>query len=100
MGTVRGVVLSAPACPGPERVGWPCPPRPAQGAVVQAVVAAKAVASARAAADGTFLLSLPEGEYLIHATNVGGYPSTAETTVRVSVARPVSITLTVDSGMR
>ncbi|MEP7019837.1 MAG: carboxypeptidase-like regulatory domain-containing protein, partial [Pseudonocardiales bacterium] len=92
--------LSAPACPGPERVGRPCPPWPVHGAVVVAVIAEKTVASARTHADGTFLLSLPEGRYLIRATNAGGYAPTARTTVRVGVARPVSITLTVDSGMR
>ncbi len=99
-GSVSGTVLSVPACPGPERSGHPCPPRAVKNATVAALVGSKTVVSTHTTADGRFRLSLPAGTYLIRATNVGGYPSTAAQTVVLSAARPVRITLTVDSGMR
>ena len=50
-------------------------------------------------AAGAFSLTLPEGRYVIRATNVGGYASTASEAVVVS-GNPVHITLIVDSGIR
>jgi hypothetical protein len=49
--------------------------------------------------EGAFSLTLPEGRYVIQATNVGGYASTASEPVVVSDT-PVHITLIVDSGIR
>jgi hypothetical protein len=48
---------------------------------------------------GAFSLTLPDGSYIIRATNTGGYASTASEQVLVS-DQPVRITLVVDSGIR
>ena len=56
-------------------------------------------ASARTDTSGAFSLTLPDGRYVIRATNVGGYASTASESVVVS-DNPVHITLIVDSGIR
>ncbi|WP_168223542.1 carboxypeptidase regulatory-like domain-containing protein [Pseudarthrobacter sp. NIBRBAC000502772] len=48
---------------------------------------------------GAFHLTLPDGRYVIRATNAGGYASTATELVVIS-DRPVHITLVVDSGIR
>jgi hypothetical protein len=98
-GTLEGTVLSAPSCPV-ERVGSPCPPRPVAGATVEAYRGSHGVAQTATGRSGGFLLRLPAGSYLVRATNVGGYRSTAATQVTVSADRPVSVTLTVDSGIR
>lgn len=49
--------------------------------------------------NGAFHLTLPDGRYLIRATNIGGYASTATEHVIISDS-PVQITLILDSGIR
>lgn len=97
-GVVTGVVLTAPMCPV-ERVGQECPPRPVPGAAVVALDGEAARGSTQTDGTGAFRLTLPDGEYVIKASNIGGYVSTATETVVISET-PVQITLVVDSGIR
>ena len=97
-GLVAGYVLTAPVCPV-ERVGQECPPRPVSGAAVVALQGDSVRSSTLTDTAGAFSLTLPEGRYVIRATNVGGYASTASEAVVVS-GNPVHITLIVDSGIR
>lgn len=97
-GVVTGYVLAAPTCPV-QRVGQECPRRPVSGSAVVAVDGTEIRGATRTDSVGRFHLTLPNGRYLIKATNVGGYPSTAVENVTVSGA-PVHITLIVDSGIR
>lgn len=99
-GTLLGIVVSGPRCPGPERVDSPCPPGPVEGAVVAALSGRRVVASTKTDHGGRFRLALPPATYLIRATNVGGYLSTAEKPVVLSAGRSVSITLLLDTGIR
>ncbi|MDQ0075561.1 carboxypeptidase regulatory-like domain-containing protein [Arthrobacter oryzae] len=97
-GRVTGYVLTAPVCPV-ERVGQQCPPRPVSRAAVVALSGEAVRGSTLTDMEGAFSLTLPEGRYVIQATNVGGYASTASEPVVVSDT-PVHITLIVDSGIR
>lgn len=97
-GVVTGTVYSAPSCPL-ERANSPCPPRPVAGAAVVAFVGHRRRAATHTGGDGRFRLELSYGRYTIRATNVGPYASTASKTVDVS-AVPISIEITVDSGIR
>ena len=97
-GVVTGYVLTAPVCPV-ERVGQQCPPRPVPSATVVALDRDGVRGSTLTDTAGAFRLALPDGRYVIKATNVGGYASTASEAVLVS-DNPVQITLTVDSGIR
>lgn len=97
-GLVTGSVLTAPVCPV-ERVGKECPPRPVSGAPVVALEGDSVQGSTLTDTAGAFSLTLPDGRYVIRATNVGGYASTASESVVVS-DNPVHITLIVDSGIR
>jgi hypothetical protein len=97
-GAVTGVVYAAPSCPV-ERVDSPCPPLPVAGAEVVAFQSQHRRASTHTGNDGRFRLDLAYGHYTIRATNVGGYRSTTTTEVDIS-ATPVSVELTVDSGIR
>ena len=97
-GAVTGAVYAAPSCPT-ERVASPCPPRPVAGAEVVAIQSQRERASTHTGNDGRFRLDLAYGHYTIRATNAGGYSST--TTAEVDIhATPVSVQLTVDSGIR
>jgi hypothetical protein len=89
-GLVTGYVLTAPVCPV-ERVGQDCPPRPVSGDAVRG--------STLTDTAGAFNLTLADGRYVIKASNVGGYASTASKHVVIS-DKPVHITLIVDSGIR
>jgi len=98
-GTVSGVVLSAPSCPV-ERVASPCPPRIVAGADVVATRGDTTAGHVRSGADGRFRLQLPAGDYTVTARQVGGIGSSASATVAVSAGSVVTVTLTVDSGIR
>jgi hypothetical protein len=97
-GQVLGYVLTAPVCPV-ERVGQECPPRPVPGAAVVALDGDTVRGSTLTDDTGAFRLTLPDGRYVIRATNVGGYASTATEQVIISDT-PIHITLIVDSGIR
>jgi len=97
-GLVTGSVLAAPVCPV-ERIGQECPPRPVSGAGVVALDGDAVRGSTLTDSTGAFRLTLPDGRYVIRASNVGGYASTATERVVISDA-PVHITLVVDSGIR
>ena len=99
-GIVSGLVLSGPRCPGPARAEQPCPPGPVDGAVVAALAGGRQVASSTTRADGRFSMTLPAGRYLIRATNIGGYASTADQLVSVTRAQTVTVTLVLDTGIR
>jgi hypothetical protein len=97
-GVVTGYVLTAPVCPV-ERPGMECAPRPVSGAAVVALEGDAVRRSTTTDAAGAFSITLPDGGYVIRATNVGGYASTASADV-VITDQPVHITLVVDSGIR
>jgi hypothetical protein len=95
---VVGVVDSAPACPGPQRLDSPCPARPLSGAVVDITRDGRAITSIVADSSGRFAVHLTPGRYQFTAHNVGGLPAKTTQTVNVPTDRPVD--LTVDSGIR
>ena len=97
-GVVTGFVLTAPVCPV-ENIDLECPPRPVSGATVVALDGDAVQGSTQTDSTGAFRLTLPDGRYVIRATNVGGYTSTATELVAIS-DRAVHITLVVDSGIR
>jgi hypothetical protein len=97
-GTVAGHVLTAPVCPV-ERPGMECAPRPVSGASVVALAEDAVRSSTITDTAGAFSMTLPDGSYVIRATNAGGYASTASQDVVIS-DRPVQLTLIVDSGIR
>lgn len=98
-GTVTGRVLTAPGCPV-ERANSPCPPIPVAGARVRALRGGRVIAAVRSRAGGAFVLRLRAGTYTLAAAKSGGYPATARALVTVRRGRRVSVTLTVDSGIR
>jgi len=98
---VTGRVLGEPGCPGPARLDSPCPPRPMAGAAVEADGGGQMAARATTDSGGNFRLSLPPGTYRITATATAAEPlkSTAGKDIVVTTT-PMTVDLTVDSGMR
>jgi hypothetical protein len=98
-GTVIGRVLAVPGCPV-ERANSPCPGIPVRGARVRALRGGKVVAAVRSRSGGAFQFRLGAGTYTLTAVNAGGYPSAARAVITVRPGARVSVTLTVDSGIR
>jgi hypothetical protein len=94
---VTGTVSSSPSCPGPQRAGSPCPPKPVAGATVELAAGGAMVASTTTDPTGHFKLLAPAGTYEITARNVG-YAS--KVTQTITVSGPVDVPLVVDSGIR
>jgi hypothetical protein len=94
---VTGTVAAAPACPGPERLDSPCPPRPVAGAQVEMEATGTAVATTTTDDAGRFRFVVPPGNYRITAHNVG-YQS--QNSQDITVAGALDLTMVVDSGMR
>ena len=97
-GPLSGRVLRAPTCPV-ERIGSPCPPAAAPGAVVAVVNGTRVVAQTSTDRAGHFAVRVPYGQYTVRATNAG--PPSTPVTISVDFG-PTSapITLIVDSGIR
>jgi len=98
-GTVTGRVLAAPGCPV-ERANSPCPDIPVTGARLRALRGGAVVAATRSRRGGWFWFRLAAGTYMLTAVNAGGYRSTARALITIRPGRRVSVTLTVDSGIR
>ncbi len=96
---VTGRVLAAPGCPV-ERANSPCPAIPVTGARVRALRRGKVVAAVRSRRGGAFQFRLAAGTYTLTAVNAGGYRSTARAVINVRRGRRMSVTLTLDSGIR
>ena len=96
---VRGMVVAAPGCPV-ERTDSPCPAFHVAGAIVVASRGDTKVTGVRSAQDGSFTLSLPAGTYTLTATAPGGYQSSASKVVDVPADGDVTVTITLDSGIR
>lgn len=99
-GLVSGQILAAPGCPGPERLGTPCPPRPAAGADVRIESQGRVIAETTSATDGRFQMRVTPGTYRIVATSTAPLRSTSSKDITVTATTPVEVTLTVDSGLR
>ena len=96
---VHGTVLAAPGCPV-ERLDSPCPAFRVVHARVVAARDGRTVVTATTDASGRFDLSLPAATYTITATNPDGLRSTRSDLVTVTASVPVSMTITLDSGIR
>ena len=99
-GTLSGRVVAGPTCPV-ERIGSPCPPRAVAGAEVVAKRAdGGGLRRTRSAADGSFVLALAPGRYVVTATSPGAYVSTDSAVAVVTAGSTARLTLTLDTGIR
>ena len=98
LGGITGTVLAGPACPGPARIGSPCPDRPV--AVQLAFLKDGAqVASVTSSADGRFRVDLAPGRYIVRGA-AGGLPSVRQLTVDVPAGAYVEVAVSADTGIR
>jgi len=97
--TVSGRVMVGPTCPV-EVADSPCPPRPANGALVQVLQNNTVVGSDTADDQGNFSIDAPAGTSVVKASWTTGLPSEDVLTVELRAGETTTITLTLDSGIR
>jgi hypothetical protein len=100
---IRGQATAGPVCPVEKNPPDPsCAPRPVSGAVVVVRSPAGAeVARATTGTDGTFVVAVPPGQYVVEglpAAGLMGTPGPQNVTVTSSV--PATIELSYDTGIR
>lgn len=94
---ISGTVLAGPACPGPVRVGSPCPDRPV-AITIEAVQGGAVAATFTTAADGRFRVPLAPGSYVLRSKS--GLPALRAQTVTVAAGTYTEVELHADTGMR
>jgi len=62
---LEGRIMKGPMCPGPVRIGHPCPDKPAMGAFLLVDAVGREVARFRTDAEGNFKVAAPPGTYFI-----------------------------------
>jgi hypothetical protein len=102
---VHGRVHAGPSCPVEKVPPDPaCADRPVAGAVLIVTTAAGVeVARATSAADGTFRVTLPAGDYILVPQPVQGYMGTASPVpfhAQGDGAAPAPLDISYDTGIR
>jgi hypothetical protein len=96
---VEGTVVAGPQCPV-ARAERPCPPRPVPGARVKLLKGSHVIAQDVSDRHGNFRLRTLSGSYVVRATNVGAYRSTASKSVSLAHGATVTVRLVLDTGIR
>ena len=100
---IEGSVLLGPTCPVMRDPPDPqCADRPYQTTVTVAHAGSpsQVFAQTQSAADGTFQVSLPPGEYVVDAKGGAMLPRCAQTPVTVGASAYAHITVSCDTGIR
>src|SRR5260221_2592520 len=94
---ISGTILAGPACPGPVRIGSPCPDRPV-AMTVEVVSGTTVAATFTSDANGTFSVSVGPGTYVLRSKS--GLPALRGTTVVVVEGQFTQVELHADTGIR
>jgi hypothetical protein len=97
---IEGQALVSPACPGPESVDNPCPPKPYQAGLLVLDSSGQQVASLRPDLEGRFRLALAPGSYTLRPEETTGLGRTPGQTVEVAAGEYTRVEMTIDSGIR
>jgi hypothetical protein len=98
---VTGRVVAGPICPV-ETEASPCPPRAVQTDVAVESADGEELRSVRTDADGSFLVALAPGRYLLTPRPPAGNPDLLprSLTVTVEAGRFIEVTLVLDTRLR
>ena len=100
---IRGSVVLGPTCPNPPSVGpdgqVPClTPYAAQLVVLDGE--GKVVTRATSAADGTFQVDVPPGDYVVAPATTDSYPIAQPVSVQVVAGNYAEVQINYDTGLR
>jgi hypothetical protein len=96
---IEGTVTAGPRCPV-ARAERPCPPKAVPGAQVQLLDGTHVMVDGHTDQLGRFRLQAPAGQFVVRATNVGAYRSTASQPVRLTPGTTTTVSLQLDTGIR
>jgi hypothetical protein len=97
---VYGVVQASPTCPV-ERKGHPCPQRPLSGVRVEArVLSGQVVASARTRSNGSYVLTVIPGIYVLAVKMKNTFPRCPLERITVRPRSPEKADINCDTGIR
>ncbi len=100
-GVVMGIVTLSPTCPVERNPPDPnCAPKPYQTTVtILGVTSGKTIATTQTKTDGTFMVTIPFGDYIARATGAAVYPRCQDTNFTLQGANQ-AISISCDTGIR
>ncbi len=99
---IEGIVVMGPMCPGPVRIGTPCPDQPYQARITVLDEQGQEVARFQSQPDGHFIAALAPGIYILRPEPPwpGALPRGKEQTVGIIDGQLTQVRITYDTGMR
>ena len=97
---IQGQTLIGPACPGPVKVGSPCPDKPYQATLQVLTDSKKFVKEFQTDDQGHFQVALPPGTYILHPVISRTPPTATDLTVTVQNGQFTPVEIHYDSGIR
>jgi len=98
---IKGKVVLTGNCPGPQRVGETCPPRPYQGQIaVRRTSDQKIVATTTSDSNGEFSIAVAPGKYFITQAGEAKYPLIHSPEITVAKNKFTTVEVKGDLGMR
>lgn len=98
---ISGIASLGPTCPVERMPPDPaCADRPYQGSFYVRTESGKLVTTFKTKSDGSFMLSIAPGTYVITLASDSVMPRLSPTTVTVEKGKSASVALTLDSGIR
>ena len=98
---IKGKVVLTGTCPGPQRIGESCPPRPYEGKLaIRRASDQQIVATANSDKSGDFKVVLPPGKYIITQPETTRYPLIHSPEIVVEKNKFTTVQIQGDLGMR
>ena len=98
---IKGTVSLTGNCPGPQRVGESCPPRPYQGRLaIRNAFDQQVAATTTTDSKGGFKVAVPPGKYVITQSPETRYPLIHSPEILVEKNKFTTVQIQGDLGMR
>ena len=98
---IRGTVVLTGNCPGPQRAGESCPPRPYEGKLaIRNASDQQVVTTTTTNGKGQFKVTVPPGKYVVTQSPKTRYPLIHSPEVVVEKNKFTSVQIQGDLGMR
>jgi hypothetical protein len=96
---IEGIVTEGPMCPGPTRIGNPCPDQPYQTTITILDTQGKQLAQVQTDDSGEFKIPLAPGTYTLHEPGKP-FPIAPDQTVVIEEGTYTQMTIIYDTGIR
>jgi hypothetical protein len=97
---IEGIVTEGPMCPGPTRIGNPCPDQPYQTTITILDTQGKQLAQVQTDDTGHFKIQLKPGTYTLHPEPGRPFPVAPDQSVVIEDDQYTRVTVIYDTGIR